>query len=139
MKARTKEENAAHARAQRLRKKTGSVSPVPPVPPAQNRTTQIVSPAATPGSCPDCVRLRAEFSKEKATIADEIAGLRAEVKRHLTTIATLEADQDAASNTKTPLSAAPNDSADTVALRKQMISNKISSFNRGHVIGTTRV
>jgi hypothetical protein len=66
MKVRTKEENAAHARAQRLRKKLlASVSPdaKTPVPPAQKRTSDSVSPtkkrttvapaAVPPGVNPD--------------------------------------------------------------------------------------
>jgi hypothetical protein len=36
MKTRSKEENAAHARAQRAKKRNASVPPVPPVPPCPN-------------------------------------------------------------------------------------------------------
>jgi len=134
MKPRTKEENAAHARAQRLKKKMGSVSPAavavspkknvsPARKKAQKKTSVIVvprppfPPPATFFPCPNCERLERE------------------VARLLKRIDALEARLDARAEGK------PIAKDDAEVLHKRVIEEKvmrISTFSRGHVIGTAR-
>ena len=111
-------------------------APVKPVKPAQNvkpaqekahqlvgqfsRQVGLVTPAA-PVPCPNCERLRAELTRE-----------RAEVSRLLTEIAAMQEQPPA-----TPR--AHQD--DTQALAARVIAAKverINSYSRGHVIGSTR-
>jgi hypothetical protein len=134
MKKRTKAENAAHARAQRLKKKMGSVSPAavavspkknvsPARKKAQKKTSVIVvprppfPPPATFFPCPNCERLERE------------------VARLLKRIDALEARPDARAEGK------PMAKDDTEALRQRVIADKverINNYSRGHVIGTAR-
>lgn len=151
MKKRTKEENAAYAKAQRLKAKLSAVSPVKNVSPAAvspKRTVSPVSPAPmiqaadqdapslpAPVSCPECSRLRAELVKERA----ESARLREMVKTFLNKEKTPAAPVAPFLKEKTTPKAQDNDAE---ALRKRVIAAKvdrINNFGKGHSIGTARI
>jgi hypothetical protein len=166
MKARTKEENAAHARAQRLKKKLlASVSPdaKTSVPPAKKRTT--VAPAAVPpgvnpdsgqnsrtgkmsSSAPESVRpgcslpANAPPAQASAAVCQNCERLRAEVSMLLAQIATLEDQQQQEKRLTAGSRHAEKISKDDAeALRQRVIADKverINSYSRGHVIGSTR-
>lgn len=113
MKPRSKEENAAHARAQRLKKKMGSVSPGS-VPPVRNRTTRNAAP------CPNCATKDAEIVR----LNTRMAMLEDQIKKQ----------QEKPTDT--------SKSEDTAALSEPVVAAKvgrINSFNRGPVIGSARI
>lgn len=131
MKKRTKEENAAYARAQREKKRLAAVSPACVSP----RITSTVSPETprsvappAPDSCQDCERLRAE-----------IARLKEMVQTLLAKVATLEADITGSSTTAHQVTPKGDDAE---ALRQRVIAEKTSRINnyaKGHVIGSARI
>ena len=112
MKKRTKEENAAYARAQRLKAKLAkSVAPPVPVPvspvaPPQKRITRSVSPAAP---CQNCA------AKDKA------------IEHLKMIIESMEKAQGERTASESPRTIAKDDDAE--ALRKRVIAAKVDRFN----------
>jgi hypothetical protein len=125
MKPRTKEENAAHSRAQREKKRLAAVSPARVSP----RITSTVSPAPPiSGVCPNCEAQAAEI----AHLGDLVLTLLAKV-------ATLEADINGSSTTAHQVTP-KGDNAE--ALRQRVIAektNRINTFGRNPVIGSARL
>jgi molybdenum cofactor biosynthesis enzyme MoaA len=74
MRKRTKEENAAYARAQRAKKRaqkdavSPAISPVSPAAETPKHITQNISPVTPAVDCAECSRLRLELGKARAQV-----------------------------------------------------------------------
>lgn len=135
MKRRSREENAAHSRAQRLKKKLasvspGSLSPRKPVSPTQKRITRPVSPVAPPVSDTRRRRIRLNAPAVCSGCLDkaaEIVRLRAEVER-------------LAARLVAPAAVVSTNEAETLRQRVTVAKvDRVNSYAKGHVIGTARL